>query len=72
MSLDRTSIRAWMPGWMVAAAWTPGEWEPPSKSNLRNVHQHVAEVQLHLASIMNLKSEGGHKNYVMRRNLRGK
>ena len=37
----------------------------------RGVHQHLAEVQLHLSSIIALKSEGGHKNYVLRRNLSG-
>jgi hypothetical protein len=35
------------------------------------VHKHLAEVQLHFAPIIALKSEGGHKNYVLRRNLSG-
>jgi hypothetical protein len=35
-------------------------------------HEHLAEVQLHLASVVELKSAGGHKNYVLRRNLAGK
>ena len=34
------------------------------------VHQHVAEVQLHLAAIAALKSAGGHKLYVRCRNMR--
>ena len=32
---------------------------------------HVCEVQLHLASIAALKSDGGHRSYVMWRNLSG-
>ena len=39
-------------------------------SQARGVHRHMAEVQLHLAPIAALKSEGGHKSYVTRRNLR--
>jgi hypothetical protein len=35
------------------------------------VHQHLAEVQLHLTSILQLKSVEGHDSYVLRRNLRG-
>ena len=35
----------------------------------RGVHQHLAEVQLHLKDISDLKSEIGHRNYVLRRNL---
>ena len=37
----------------------------------RGVDNHLAEVQLHFAPIAALKSEGGHKNYVTRRNLCG-
>ena len=37
----------------------------------RKVEKHLAELQLHLSSVLALKSEGGHANYVMRRNLRG-
>ena len=37
----------------------------------RGVHRHLAEVQLHFAPIIALKSGGGHKSYVLRRNLRG-
>lgn len=35
------------------------------------VHEHRAEVQLHIRGIVALKSEGGHANYVLSRNLRG-
>ena len=35
------------------------------------VQEHLAEVQLHLASIAALKSDGGHRSYVMWRNLSG-
>jgi hypothetical protein len=38
----------------------------------RRVHEHLCEVQLHFAQIIALKSGGGHKNYVLRRNLGGK
>jgi hypothetical protein len=37
----------------------------------RGVHEHLAEVQLHFAPIIALKSGGGHKNYVLCRNLGG-
>ena len=36
-----------------------------------DVDGHVIEVQLHLASIYRLKTGGGHKGYVLARNLRG-
>jgi hypothetical protein len=42
-----------------------------AEARLRGVEKHLAEVQLHLSSVLALKSEGGHANYVMRRNLRG-
>lgn len=35
------------------------------------VDNHLVEIQLHLSAIYNLKSEGGHKSYVVARNLRG-
>jgi hypothetical protein len=35
------------------------------------VHEHRAEVQLHLRDTIALKTEGGHANYVLSRNLRG-
>ena len=41
------------------------------ETRARGVHNHLAEVQLHLAPIAALKSDGGHKSYVTRRNLRG-
>jgi hypothetical protein len=41
------------------------------EARARKVDRHLAEVQLHLASILALKSAGGHKSYVLRRNLRG-
>jgi hypothetical protein len=37
----------------------------------RCVAGHLCEVQLHFADIMQLKSEGGHRNYIECRNLRG-
>ena len=42
-----------------------------AESRRRKVHEHVAELQLHLAPLYNLKTGGGHKNYVMCRNLSG-
>jgi hypothetical protein len=42
-----------------------------AKTRERGVHRHLAEVQLHLGSILELKSDSGHANYVLRRNLRG-
>ena len=42
-----------------------------SEACARKVHKHLAEVQLHYAPIIDLKSDGGHGNYVLRRNLRG-
>ena len=41
------------------------------EARARGVHEHLAEVQLHLAPIIALKSGGGHKTYVLRRNLSG-
>ena len=41
-----------------------------AEARSRRVHKHLSEVQLHSAPIIALKSEGGHKNYVLRRNLR--
>jgi len=35
------------------------------------VDSHLFEIQLHLSQIYKLKSEGGHKSYVLARNLRG-
>ena len=35
------------------------------------LEQRLAEVQLHFAPIIALKSDGGHKTYVLRRNLGG-
>ena len=44
-----------------------------AETRARGVHQHRAEVQLHLSSVLALKSQGGgHKNYVLCRNLRGR
>ena len=40
------------------------------ETRARGVQQHRAEVQLHLAAFVALKTEGGHKNYVRCRNLR--
>jgi hypothetical protein len=37
----------------------------------RKVDRHLAEVQLHFEPIIALKSNGGHKTYVLRRNLSG-
>ena len=42
-----------------------------AESRNRQVHEHVAELQLHLAPLYNLKTGGGHQNYVMCRNLSG-
>ena len=38
----------------------------------RGVAEHRAEVQLHLAPIHALKSEGGHRLYVLSRNMSGR
>ena len=35
------------------------------------VHEHIAEVQLHLAAIYARRTEAGHAAYVTARNLRG-
>ena len=35
------------------------------------IEHHLFEIQLHISLIYNLKSEGGHKSYVLARNLRG-
>ena len=44
-----------------------------AETRARGVHQHRAEVQLHLSSVLALKAQGGgHKNYVLCRNLRGR
>ena len=42
-----------------------------AEARARGVHQHLAEVQLHLAPVIALKSDQGHANYVLRRNLNG-
>ena len=42
-----------------------------AEARARGVHEHLAEVQLHFAPVIALKSGGGHKNYVLRRNLSG-
>ena len=42
-----------------------------AEAHARGVHEHLAEVQLHFAPIFALKSGGGHKTYVKRRNLSG-
>ena len=42
-----------------------------AEARARGVHEHLAEVQLHLGAIAALKSDGGHANYVMCRNLAG-
>ena len=39
--------------------------------SLRDSFPLLTTKKLHLKSIIALKSEGGHKNYVLRRNLRG-
>jgi hypothetical protein len=41
------------------------------EARARGVHEHLCEVQLHFAPIIALKSGGGHKTYVLRRNLGG-
>jgi hypothetical protein len=41
------------------------------QARARGVHQHLVEVQMHLAPIADLKSAGGHKSYKLRRNLNG-
>ena len=41
------------------------------EARARGVHEHLAEVQLHLRAFAALKSEGGHKAYVICRNLKG-
>ena len=43
-----------------------------AEARARGVHEHLSEVQLHFAPIVALKSGGGHKNYVLCRNLGGK
>eukprot|EP00937_MAST-01D_sp_MAST-1D-sp2_P002363 g2363.t1 len=43
-----------------------------AETRARDVQFHFAEVQLHLASVAALKSDGGHRSYVMWRNLSGK
>jgi hypothetical protein len=43
-----------------------------AEARARGVHEHLCEVQLHFAPIIALKSGGGHKNYVLCRNLGGK
>ena len=43
-----------------------------AEARARGVHEHLCEVQLHFAPIVALKSGGGHKNYVLCRNLGGK
>ena len=42
-----------------------------AEARARGVHEHLAEVQLHFAPIIALKSGGGHKSYVLCRNLSG-
>ena len=42
-----------------------------AETRSRGVHEHAAEVQLHLRAFAALKSEGGHQVYVESRNLRG-
>ena len=42
-----------------------------TEARARGVHEHLCEVQLHFAPIIALKSGGGHKTYVHRRNLSG-
>ena len=42
-----------------------------AEARSRCVDHHLCEVQLHLQPMMALKSEGGHKTYVLQRNLRG-
>jgi hypothetical protein len=42
-----------------------------TEARTRGVHEHLCEVQLHFAPIIALKSGGGHKTYVHRRNLSG-
>ena len=37
----------------------------------RHLDLHICEVQLHLAAFAYLKSNGGHRSYVVARNLRG-
>jgi hypothetical protein len=41
------------------------------ETKVRGADQHLAEVQLHLSRIFALATEGGHKNYVLRRNMTG-
>eukprot|EP00937_MAST-01D_sp_MAST-1D-sp2_P001018 g1018.t1 len=41
------------------------------EARARGAHEHLAEVQLHLSAFVDLKSEGGHRSYVTRRNLKG-
>lgn len=42
-----------------------------AEAKARGVEKHIAEVQLHLAAMFALKSAGGHKSYVVARNLAG-
>jgi Ca2+-binding EF-hand superfamily protein len=42
-----------------------------SEAKSRGVHEHIVEVQLHLSAVAALKTDGGHANYVLRRNLSG-
>jgi len=42
-----------------------------AEARARGVHEHLCEVQLHFAPIIALKSGGGHKTYVLRRNRSG-
>jgi hypothetical protein len=41
------------------------------KAMALGIENHIAEIQLHLAALFDLKSDGGHKSYVRARNLRG-
>ena len=42
-----------------------------AETRARGAHELLAEVQLHLRDVADLKSDGGHANYVLRRNLGG-
>ena len=41
------------------------------EARLRGCHEHIGEVQLHLDAMNQLKHGGGHKAYVLARNMRG-
>ena len=73
-SLDKCRLRAGFDAAALSGGYRDVQLSAVFRSDAAIASQldtHVCEIQLHLRAIYERKSDGGHKSYVVARNLRG-